>query len=102
MLRKLIKHELRATGRVMLPLLALELVAAVGGNISTYRLLETSNGVLNTLGIVLLFVGTDCKICLHFCSRFLCCLYLFPQILNLHGRSLHLPILFLQSGICLF
>ncbi len=54
MLRKLIKHELRATGRVMLPLLALELVAAVGGNISTYRLLETSNGVLNTLGIVLL------------------------------------------------
>ena len=58
MLRKLIKHELRATGRVMLPLLALELVAAVGGNISTYRLLETSNGVLNTLGIVLLMSFT--------------------------------------------
>ena len=54
MLRKLIKHELRATGRVMLPLLAIVLVAAVGGNISTYRLLETQSGVLNTLGILLL------------------------------------------------
>ncbi|MGN0775948.1 MAG: hypothetical protein ACI4MM_04635 [Candidatus Ventricola sp.] len=54
MLRKLIKHELRATGRVMLPLLAIVLVAAVGGNISTYRLLETQSGVLNTLGVVLL------------------------------------------------
>lgn len=54
MLRKLMKHELRATGRVMGPLLLLVLVAAVGGNISTYRLLETSNGVLNTLGVVLL------------------------------------------------
>ncbi len=54
MLRKLIKHELRATGRMMGPMLLIVLVAAVGGNISTYRLLETSNGVLNTLGIVLL------------------------------------------------
>lgn len=54
MLRKLMKHELRATGRVMGPLLALVLVAAVGGNISTYRLLESGNSVLNTLGILLL------------------------------------------------
>ena len=35
MLRKLMKHELRATGRVMGPLLLLVLVAAVGGNLST-------------------------------------------------------------------
>ena len=54
MLRKLMKHELRATGRVMGPLLLLVLVAAVGGNLSTYRLLETGNGVLNTLGVLLL------------------------------------------------
>ena len=58
MLRKLIRHELRATGRVMGPLLLLVLVAAVGANISTYRLLETDNGMLNTLGIVLLISYT--------------------------------------------
>ena len=56
MLRKMMKHELLATGRVMLPMLALVLLAAVGGNISTYRLLETDNGVLNTLGVLLLTV----------------------------------------------
>ena len=54
MLRKLMKHELRATGRVMGPLLLLVLVAAVGGNVSTYRLLETGSGMLNTLGVLLL------------------------------------------------
>lgn len=56
MLRKLIRHELRATGRVMGPMLLLVLVAAVGGNLSTNRLLETKSRVLNTLGIVLLTV----------------------------------------------
>lgn len=54
MLRKLIKHELRATGRMMGPMLLLVLVAAVGGNLSTYRLLEAQSGVLNTLGVLLL------------------------------------------------
>lgn len=54
MLRKLMKHELRATGRVMGPMLLLVLVAAVGGNISTYRLLESGNAVLGTLGTLLL------------------------------------------------
>lgn len=56
MLRKLIKHELRATGRVMGPMLLLVLVAAAGGNLATYRLLETNNGVLNALGILLLTI----------------------------------------------
>ncbi|MGN0773623.1 MAG: hypothetical protein ACI4MP_07515 [Candidatus Ventricola sp.] len=54
MLRKLMKHELRATGRSMGPMLLLVLVAAVGGNLSTYRLLETDNRMLNTLGVLLL------------------------------------------------
>lgn len=56
MLRKLMKHELAATGRVMLPMFALVMLAAVGGNISTYRLLETDNGFFNTLGVLLLTV----------------------------------------------
>ena len=56
MLRKLIRHELRATGRVMGPMLLLVLAAAVGGNLSTNRLLEAKSGVLHTLGIVLLAV----------------------------------------------
>lgn len=54
MLKKLMKHEFRATGRIMLPLLLLVLVFAVGGNIAVNSLLETGNRVLNTLGIVLL------------------------------------------------
>ncbi|MED9822146.1 MAG: hypothetical protein U0J65_09005 [Christensenellales bacterium] len=53
MLRKLMKHELRATARVMGPMMALVLAAAVGGNIATYRLLEMDNNVLNALGILL-------------------------------------------------
>lgn len=54
MLRKLMKHELRATGRVMGPMILLTLLAAVGGNIATHNLLETNHGVLNFLGVVLL------------------------------------------------
>lgn len=66
MLRKLMKHELRATGRVMGPMILLVLVAAVGGNISTYRLLESGNGVLSTLGVLLLmlFVIASIAICI--------------------------------------
>ena len=54
MLRKLMKHELRATGRVMVPLLGLTLLAAVGGNIAVHNLLDTSNDMLNFLGLFLL------------------------------------------------
>ena len=54
MLRKLMKHEFRATGRMMLPMFLLVLVTAVGANLSTRRLLETDNGALNTLGILLM------------------------------------------------
>ena len=58
MLRKLMKHEFRATGRMMLPMFLLVLVTAVGANLSTRRLLETDNGALNTLGILLLIAFT--------------------------------------------
>lgn len=54
MLRKLMKHELRATGRVMGPMLALVLATAVGGNISVHKLLETDNSFMNPLGVLLL------------------------------------------------
>ena len=58
MLRKLMKHEFRATGRMMLPMFLLVLVTAVGANLSTRRLLETDNGALNTLGMLLLIAFT--------------------------------------------
>ena len=58
MLRKLMKHEFRATGRMMLPMFLLVLVTAVGANLSTRRLLETNNGALNTLGMLLLVAFT--------------------------------------------
>ena len=54
MLRKLIKHELRATSRIMLPLFLLVLVTAAGGNLATKELLETDIAFLNVLGIILL------------------------------------------------
>ena len=54
MLRKLIRHEMTATARVMLPMLLIVLLAAVGGNLSTHQLLETDNGFFNAVGVLLL------------------------------------------------
>jgi len=56
MLRKLMKHELRATGRLMVPMLVLTLLAAMGGNFAVYHLVESPNGVLNMIGVLLLMV----------------------------------------------
>ena len=56
MLRKLIKHELRATVRVMGPMHLLMLAAAVGGNIAVYHLVESDAAVLNMVGVFLLMV----------------------------------------------
>ena len=53
MLRKLIKHELRATGRVMLPLYGVVLLAAVGGNVSTRALMTADFWFWNLLGVLL-------------------------------------------------
>ena len=58
MLGKLMKYEFRATGRVMLPLLAFLLLSAVGVNISV-RLMENSEqGFINFFGglLMVLFV----------------------------------------------
>ena len=54
MLRKLLKHEFRATGRIMLPLSLIVLGTAVGANLSVRVLMETSNKVLNLLGGLLI------------------------------------------------
>lgn len=54
MLRKLLKHEFRATGRVMLPLFAVLLVVSFGANFSFRGMLESSSELLNTLGGLLL------------------------------------------------
>ena len=54
MLRKLMKHELRATGRVMLPMLGLTLLTAVGGNVAVYNMVDGESAVLGMLGVVLL------------------------------------------------
>ena len=53
MLRKLMKHEFRATGRIMLPLFLILLVTSVGANFSTRGLLETDNKLLDVLGVLL-------------------------------------------------
>lgn len=56
MLKKLMKHELRATGRMMGPMLAIVLAAAIGGNVSVNRLLEADSSSLNAVGGFLLVV----------------------------------------------
>ncbi len=43
MLMKLMKHEFRATSRIMFPMFLIVLVTAVGANISTRILMEVDN-----------------------------------------------------------
>lgn len=54
MLRKLMKHEFRATGRIMLPLYLVLLVTAVGANFTTRGLLATEYRILDVLGVLLM------------------------------------------------
>ena len=65
MLRKLLKHEFRATGRIMLPLYLILLVTAVGANFSTRGLLETDYQVLDLLGglLVMAFAVAIIAVC---------------------------------------
>ena len=65
MLRKLLKHEFRATGRVMLPLYLILLATAVGANFSTRGLLETDLKVLDLLGglLVMAFAVAIIAVC---------------------------------------
>ena len=51
---KLMKHEFRATGRIMLPLYLLTVLTAFGGNVAIRQLTEADNGFLNALGVLLL------------------------------------------------
>ena len=53
MLRKLLKHEFRATARIMLPLYLVLLVTAVGANITTQGLSNSSYQILRLLGALL-------------------------------------------------
>lgn len=58
MLRKLLKHEFRATGRIMLPLFLIVLGTAVGANLSARVLMDTPNRVLDILGGLLIVAFT--------------------------------------------
>lgn len=53
MLRKLIKHEFRATGRIMLPLYLVLLATALGANLSARGMLENRFAALDVLGWLL-------------------------------------------------
>ena len=43
MLRKLLKHEFRATGRIMLPMFGILLLASVGANLSIRGMLDSNS-----------------------------------------------------------
>lgn len=65
MLRKLLKHEFRATARIMGPLYLVLLVTALGANISSRGILETPYAILNILGalLVMAFVVAIMAVC---------------------------------------
>lgn len=65
MLRKLIKHEFRATARIMGPLYLVLLVTALGANFSSRGILSTQSSVLNILGglLVMAFVVAIMAVC---------------------------------------
>lgn len=54
MLRKLLKHEFRATGRIMLPMLGILLVTSVAANLSTRYLMGSDAWFLSLVGGLLL------------------------------------------------
>ena len=56
MLKKLLKHELRATGRIMLPMFAVVLLSSVLANLSSRVLLMSDNDFLGFLGVMLMSV----------------------------------------------
>ena len=53
MLRKLLKHEFRATGRVMLPMYLILLVTALGSNLAGRGMLNGHSDILNTLAVII-------------------------------------------------
>lgn len=65
MLRKLLKHEFRATARNMLTMYLIVLVASLGANLTTRGLLETEYRVLDAIGVVLVmaFVMAIIAVC---------------------------------------
>ena len=56
MLRKLLKHELRATSRWMLPMFLLVLLASALARFAGSALIDADNNVLNTIGVILLMI----------------------------------------------
>ena len=65
MLRKLIKHEFRATGRIMGPLYLVLLVTALGANFSIRVMDRADNRLLNILSglVVMAFVAAIVGVC---------------------------------------
>ncbi len=53
MLRKLLKHEFRATGRIMLPLYLILLVTALGSNLSGRWMVNSRHEALSLLGVLI-------------------------------------------------
>lgn len=65
MLRKLLKHEFRATGRIMGPLYLIVLATAIGGNLSVRLMDDSSSRAINILAGLLMtaFVAAMIGVC---------------------------------------
>ena len=53
MLMKLMKHEFRATGRIMLPLYLVLLATALGANLTARGMMDSRFRILEILGVLL-------------------------------------------------
>ena len=53
MLRKLLKHEFRATGRIMLPMYLVLLATAVGSNLSGRWMIDSRFSAVSILGVLI-------------------------------------------------
>ena len=67
MLRKLLKHEFRATARIMVPVYLVLLVTAIGANFSTRGIMDSSFTILRILGalLVVAFVVAILAVCVQ-------------------------------------
>ena len=85
MLRKLMKHELFATGRLMLPLLLLALVSALGAGYASDTLLEGDNRFANVIGVLIMIVFVLSMLAMCFVAFYLMLQRFYSNLLTDEG-----------------
>ena len=99
MLRKLLKHEFRATARIMLPMFGLLVLASVGANLSIRGMLDSENTLLSTIGTVLIMLFTMAVIAVGIVAFILMINRFYKNLLQDEGYvMMTLPVSIHQQG----